>query len=69
VQVPPGKKSAVPYVASIAPPTLLALSFPDIFFKALDYAGTYGVLLLFGIMPAAMAWSERCVIVYSNGAH
>ena len=22
-------------------------------------AGTYGVLVLFGVLPAAMAWSER----------
>ena len=28
-------------------------------FRALDFAGTYGVLVLFGIVPAAMAWSER----------
>ncbi|KAL3611001.1 hypothetical protein D5086_002021 [Populus alba] len=26
---------------------------------ALDFAGTYGVLVLFGIIPAAMAWSDR----------
>ena len=58
-QVPPGKKSPLPFVASLLPPTLLALSYPDVFFKALDYAGTYGVLLLFGLVPAAMAWSER----------
>ncbi|XP_077254178.1 tryptophan/tyrosine permease isoform X3 [Tasmannia lanceolata] len=32
---------------------------PEIFFKALDFAGTYGVLVLFGILPAAMSWSER----------
>ena len=60
LQVPPGKKSPLAFVAAILPPTVLALSFPDIFFRALDYAGTYGVLLLFGLIPAAMAWSERC---------
>ena len=60
LQAPPGKKSPLAFVAAILPPTVLALSFPDIFFKALDYAGTYGVLLLFGLIPAAMAWSERC---------
>ncbi|RWR74749.1 tyrosine-specific transport protein isoform X1 [Cinnamomum micranthum f. kanehirae] len=38
---------------------LLALLDPEIFFKALDFAGTYGVLVLFGILPAAMSWSEQ----------
>ena len=27
--------------------------------QALDVAGTYGVLSLFGILPAASAWSQR----------
>lgn len=31
----------------------------DVFFGALDFAGTYGVLCLFGLMPVAMVWSER----------
>ena len=66
MQVPPGKKSPLPYVASLLPPTLLALSYPDVFFKALDYAGTYGVLLLFGLVPAAMAWSERWALSYMS---
>lgn len=59
VQVPSGEKSPLPFAVCIVPPTILALSYPDVFFKALDYAGTYGVLLLFGLTPAAMAWSER----------
>ena len=28
-------------------------------FRALDNAGTFGILTLFGIIPAAMAWSMR----------
>ncbi|XP_016548032.1 tyrosine-specific transport system isoform X2 [Capsicum annuum] len=38
--------------------------YPEIFFKALDFAGTYGVLVLFGLLPAAMSWSDR----YSESA-
>ena len=38
---------------------MLALAFPRLFFDALDFAGTYGVLSLFGILPCAMVWSER----------
>lgn len=60
MQVPPGKKSPLPFAASVIPPMILAISYPDIFFKALDNAGTYGVLLLFGFVPPIMAWSERC---------
>ncbi|GLJ13804.1 hypothetical protein SUGI_0220310 [Cryptomeria japonica] len=47
------------YLLTIVPPIFLSLLNPDIFFKALDFAGTYGVLVLFGILPAAMAWAER----------
>ena len=38
---------------------MFSLLFRDIFFRALDIAGTYGVLVLFGLIPAAMAWRER----------
>ncbi|KAK9810442.1 hypothetical protein WJX72_010819 [[Myrmecia] bisecta] len=58
LQLPTGSQ-ALPYAITLGPPLLLALSFPDVFFGALDIAGTYGVLVLFGLVPAAMAWSER----------
>lgn len=47
------------YVATLVPPLLLAISNPGMFFKALDFAGTYGVLVLFGLVPVAMVVSER----------
>eukprot|EP00892_Ulva_mutabilis_P010671 jgi/Ulvmu1/7977/UM004_0210.1 len=47
------------YVLTLLPPYVFALAFPDVFFQALDLAGTYGVLVLFGVMPAAMVFSER----------
>jgi len=31
----------------------------DLFFTALDYCGVYGILVLFGLLPAAMAWTQR----------
>ncbi|KAG6413998.1 hypothetical protein SASPL_126714 [Salvia splendens] len=47
------------YVLTLVPPLILSLLDPEIFFKALDFAGTYGVLVLFGVLPAAMSWSDR----------
>lgn len=42
------------------PPSLPPhLALQDAFFSALDFAGTYGVLVLFGLIPVAMVWSER----------
>ena len=44
---------------TLLPPLGFAVSDPSIFFSALDNAGTYGILTLFGIIPAAMAWVQR----------
>eukprot|EP00850_Spirogloea_muscicola_P019928 SM000202S05899 [mRNA] locus=s202:101147:103919:- [translate_table: standard] len=60
LKLPTSRESqGLPYLLTLLPPLVLALASPDIFYKALDFAGTYGVLVLFGILPAAMAWSER----------
>lgn len=48
-----------PFALTLAPPWAFALSYPDVFLDALDSAGTFGVLTLFGCMPPAMAWSNR----------
>ena len=50
---------AVVYPLVLIPPLGLALSFPGLFFEALEFAGTYGVLTLFGLVPVFMAWAER----------
>eukprot|EP00210_Caulerpa_lentillifera_P006462 g6174.t1 len=55
----PSGKQPIPYLLTLVPSCGLASTYPDIFLKALDFAGTYGVLVLFGIIPALMAWSER----------
>lgn len=52
-------RSVGPYAATLLPPLAGALAAPDIFFGALSAAGTYGVLALFGLLPAAMAAVER----------
>lgn len=59
LQLPTGSRQPLPYVLTLAPPLALALLAPGIFFEALDFAGTYGVLILFALIPVAMAWSER----------
>lgn len=49
-------------VLTLTPPYLLALIYPKIFLVALSYAGAFGAVILFGILPAAMAWSGRYII-------
>lgn len=43
----------------IVPPFILALIYPRIFLLALNAAGTFGALILFGILPALMVWRGR----------
>jgi tyrosine-specific transport protein len=40
-------------------PFICALIYPGIFLIALSYAGGLGAVLLFGLLPAAMAWAGR----------
>lgn len=46
-------------LAVILPPYIFAMFNPKIFLVALNYAGAFGVVTLFGILPAAMVWSGR----------
>ncbi|KAK1439497.1 hypothetical protein QVD17_05316 [Tagetes erecta] len=59
LKLPSDRNRPLPYLLTLFPPLILSLLDPDIFFKALDFAGTYGVLVLFGVLPAAMSWSDR----------
>lgn len=43
----------------VIPPFLLALAYPRIFLIALNYAGAFGAVILFGILPALMVWAGR----------
>jgi tyrosine-specific transport protein len=43
----------------LIPPFFCALIYPTIFLTALNYAGGFGAVILFGILPALMAWKGR----------
>ena len=58
-QLPTTKRAPLPYAITLGPPLVFAIAYPDIFFDALNFAGVFGVLVLFGVLPGAMAWSER----------
>ena len=58
VERPLHKKAAL-YALALVPPFAIASRDPSLFFAALDTAGTFGILTLFGILPAIMAWSQR----------
>lgn len=47
------------YSLIFGPPLGLVTGDTSLFFAALDYAGAFGVSILFGIMPAAVAWQQR----------
>jgi tyrosine-specific transport protein len=52
-------RSPGPYLATLAPPFAGALLAPGAFAGLLSAAGTYGVLVLFGVLPAVMAAVAR----------
>ncbi len=45
----------------LGPPLVCALIYPTIFLKALNIAGGFGAVILFGILPALMVWKGRYV--------
>ena len=48
------------FALALLPPLAIATTGQSgLFFAALDNAGTYGILTLFGIIPCSMAWSMR----------
>lgn len=53
------KESVSLLVLVLAPPFLLSILKPDIFFKALDFAGGICAVVLFGILPVLMVWIGR----------
>lgn len=40
---------------AFGPPLIIALVYPDVFLKAIDFAGGFGIVTLFGILPAIIA--------------
>lgn len=56
-KTPRGK--AILILLVLAPPFLCALVYPTIFLIALNSAGGFGAVILFGILPALMVWKGR----------
>lgn len=46
-------------LVTLVPPFILALVYPGIFIRALNIAGGFSAVVLFGIMPAVMIWILR----------
>ncbi|MFH2119675.1 MAG: aromatic amino acid transport family protein [Pseudomonadota bacterium] len=42
-------------VLAFGPPLLISLVYPDIFLKAINFAGGFGIVTLFGILPSIIA--------------
>lgn len=46
-------------VLTLLPPLFLSILYPQIFFKALNFAGGICAVILFGILPVLMVWHGR----------
>lgn len=44
---------------ALAPPLFLSIIYPQLFFKALGFAGGFCAVILFGIFPVCMIWKGR----------
>jgi len=44
---------------TLVPPLVFSFIYQKMFLQALNYAGAFGAVVLFGILPAAMVWSGR----------
>jgi tyrosine-specific transport protein len=49
------------YGLVFAPPLIFSLAYPNLFLKALDFAGGIIDVVLFGILPALIVWSGRYI--------
>eukprot|EP00798_Chlamydomonas_sp_ICE-L_P025958 gene25958-11642_t len=54
-----GARTIPTYFLTIVPALGMAVTHPDIFISALSIAATYGVMGLFGFLPAVMSWLQR----------
>ncbi len=60
LKVAKAKKESIALCSmALVPPLVLALIYPRFFFKALNFAGGVCAVILFGIVPALMAWVGR----------
>ena len=44
---------------ALLPPLILSLIYPQLFFKALNFAGGICAVILFGLLPVFMVWRGR----------
>lgn len=54
---------------AILPPTIFSLTFPNIFFEALGFAGAYCAVILFCILPVVMVWIGRYLKKETSNYH
>lgn len=47
--------AALSRLLAFGPPLVIALVYPDVFLKAIDFAGGFGIVTLFGILPSIIA--------------
>ena len=57
------------YSLVLLPPLSLGTFNPSIFFQALEYAGTFSISILAGIMPALMSWKQSQNPEFFHGNH
>lgn len=43
----------------LIPPCVFSYLYPTVFLTALNYAGAFGAVLLFGVIPVLMVWKGR----------
>lgn len=53
-------------ILTLIPPLLFAIIYPNIFIKALNFAGGVCAVILFGIMPVMMVWKGRYLIKHQG---
>ncbi len=56
-----GLKKVALCLTVFVPPTLVAMTYPDIFITALSYAGGFSCAILFGLFPPLMVWVGRYI--------
>jgi len=53
------RNRAATVAATFLPPLITALIYPDIFLKALDVVGGVGIVVLFGVLPTLITFTDR----------
>ncbi|MBU6446196.1 MAG: tyrosine transporter, partial [Verrucomicrobia bacterium] len=66
----PTRKNLIFFTSlALIPPLFLALYNPQIFFRALSFAGGICAMILFGILPVCMAWVGRYIRRHKSDYH